>query len=89
MTLHAFQRPLDLGDRPKAGFAQLTNMSLGLRTYLDCEEAEPGEPRIGLLHGPSGYGKSVAMAFTAQRTGAANTPPTGAAARSKPLRAGP
>jgi DNA transposition AAA+ family ATPase len=64
------QPRLDLGDRP-IGHAQLTNMSLGLRTYLDCEEAGAGLPRFGLLYGPSGYGKSVAMAFTAQRTGAA------------------
>lgn len=50
------------------GFAQLTNMALGLRTYLDCAEAPMGNPRIGCFHGPSGYGKSTAMAFTAQRT---------------------
>ncbi|HYD12717.1 MAG TPA: ATP-binding protein [Allosphingosinicella sp.] len=65
------QPRLALGDRPSAGFAQLTNMALGLQTYLDCAEAGAGMPRIGLLYGHSGYGKSVAMAFTAQRTGAA------------------
>lgn len=70
MNVHSLQPRLDLGDRPSAGFAQLTNMGLGLRTYLDCEEAPLGNPRIGTLYGPSGYGKSVAMAFTAQRTGA-------------------
>jgi DNA transposition AAA+ family ATPase len=71
MTVHILQARLDLGDRPSAGFAQLTNMALGLQTYLDCAEARPGLPRIGVLYGPSGYGKSVAMAFTAQRTDAA------------------
>lgn len=65
------QARFDLGDRPAAGFAPLTNMGLGLRTYLDCEEAGAGMPRIGLFYGYSGFGKSVAMAFTAQRTGAA------------------
>jgi DNA transposition AAA+ family ATPase len=71
MTVLSLQPRLDLGDRPATGFAQLTNMSLGLRTYIDCAEAAVGLPRIGLLYGPSGYGKSVAMAFTAQRTEAA------------------
>lgn len=65
------QHQLALNDAGRPGFAQLTNMSLGVKTYLDCETAGPGEPRMGLLYGPSGYGKSVAMAFTAQRTGAA------------------
>lgn len=70
MNVHSLQPRLELGDRPSLGFAQLTNMGLGLRTYLDCEEAcaKPGHPRFGILYGPSGYGKSVAMAFTAQRT---------------------
>lgn len=63
------QLALHEGGRP--GFAQLTNMSLGLKTYIDCAEAEATLPRIGILYGPSGYGKSVAMAFTAQRTNAA------------------
>jgi DNA transposition AAA+ family ATPase len=70
MNVLPLQPRLALGDRPSAGFAQLTNMGLGLRTYLDCAEARPGLPRIGTLHGPSGYGKSVAMAYTAQKTGA-------------------
>lgn len=65
------QPRFDLGDRPAAGFAQLTNMRLGLQTFLDCETAGTGCPRIGLLYGPSGFGKSVAMAFTAQRTNSA------------------
>ncbi|HEX8224485.1 MAG TPA: ATP-binding protein [Allosphingosinicella sp.] len=68
MTVLPLQPRLQLGDRPATGFAQLTNMGLGLRTYLDCAEARMGLPRIGVLYGPSGYGKSVAMAFTAQRT---------------------
>jgi len=71
MNVLPLQPRLDLGDRPRIGYAQLTNMKLGLRTYMDCAEADPALPRIGLLYGPSGYGKSVAMAFTAQRTEAA------------------
>jgi DNA transposition AAA+ family ATPase len=71
MNVHVLQPRLDLGDRPVTGFAQLTNMALGLQTYMDCAEARPGLPRIGVVYGPSGYGKSVAMAFTAQRTDAA------------------
>lgn len=71
MTVLNLQPRLDLGDRPASGFAQLTNMALGLKTYMDCADAQPSLPRIGLLYGPSGYGKSVAMAFTAQRTEAA------------------
>lgn len=70
--IDAFIQPrLQLGDRPAPGLAQLTNMALALRTYLDCQEAGPGEPRIGVLHGPSGYGKTVSMGFTAQRADAA------------------
>lgn len=65
------QPRLDLGDAPIGGHAQLTNMRLALRTYLDCAEAGEGSPRLGLLYGPSGYGKSVASAFTASRTQAA------------------
>lgn len=65
------QPRLDYGEAPAAGHAQLTNMRLALRTYLDCQEAGEGEPRFGLLYGPSGYGKSVASAFTASRTNAA------------------
>lgn len=70
-TAPAAQPRLDLGDRPAAGHAQLTNMRLALKTYIDCEEAGEGSPRMGLLYGPSGYGKSVASAFTASRTQAA------------------
>lgn len=65
--MSVLQARLDLGDRPSTGFAQLTNMSLGLRTYLDCAEAASGLPRIGCFYGRAGFGKSVAMAFTAQR----------------------
>lgn len=45
--------------------AQLTNMRLAVRTMLDCQDAEPGSPQLALLHGPSGYGKSVAAAHVA------------------------
>jgi DNA transposition AAA+ family ATPase len=71
MTDLSFQPTLALHLPAAVGHAQLTNMSLGLKTFMDCAEAAPGLPRIGLFHGPSGYGKSVSMAFTAQRSGAA------------------
>lgn len=45
--------------------AQLTNMRLGFTTMIDLQEAEEGSPRLGLLYGPSGYGKSVAAAHIA------------------------
>lgn len=51
--------------------AQLTNMRLGLATMMRCQEAPQGSPRIGLLYGPSGYGKSVAAATIAARFNAA------------------
>jgi DNA transposition AAA+ family ATPase len=63
-----FQPELDLA-RPAQ--AQLTNMSLALRTLLDCREAPEGSPRLGLFYGFSGYGKSVAAAFCAGRVEAA------------------
>jgi Cdc6-like AAA superfamily ATPase len=69
MTVIPEHGRFNAGDRQ--GFAALTNMHLGLRTYLDCEASGPGDPRIGLLYGNSGYGKSVSMAFTAQKNGAA------------------
>ena len=71
MTTIPGQPRLALIEPQAPAVAQLTNMALAMRTYLDCAEAEPGLPRIGLLYGPSGYGKSVSMAFVAQRTGAA------------------
>lgn len=53
------------------GVAQLTNMTLALKTFYDCEDAGSSLPRIGIIYGPSGYGKTVATAYVAQRTGAA------------------
>lgn len=72
MTSLDLQPRLDLGDGSAAptGHAQLTNMALALRTLLDCREAGPSLPRLGLLYGFSGYGKTVAAAFTAARAGA-------------------
>lgn len=65
------QPRLNLGDGPPAAaaHAQLTNMALALRTLIDCREAG-GSTRMGLLYGFSGYGKTVAAAFTSARTGA-------------------
>lgn len=70
MNQLATEPRLDLGDGP-TGHAQLTNMSLALRTLLDCKDGGADSPRMGLFHGFSGYGKTVAAAFTAARTGAA------------------
>lgn len=69
MNAPAIQPSLDLGDA-RAGHAQLTNMSLALRTLLDCREAGNNAPRMGVFYGFSGYGKTVAAAFAAARTGA-------------------
>jgi DNA transposition AAA+ family ATPase len=66
----AFEPQLDL-EPGRPAQAQLTNMSLALRTLLDCQEAPEGSPRLGLFFGPSGYGKSVAAAFCASRFEAA------------------
>lgn len=56
---------------PGSGHAQLTNMQLALETLLACDEAGENSPRLGLFYGFSGYGKTVAAAFSAARTGAA------------------
>ena len=54
--------------RPAIGRAHLTNMALAYRTLADCMEQHPSSStRLGVLYGPSGYGKSVAAAFTAAR----------------------
>ncbi|WP_231683748.1 AAA family ATPase [Blastomonas sp. AAP25] len=53
------------------GQAQLTNMGLALRTLMDCMDAGSQSPRLGVLYGYSGYGKSVGAAFAAARTNAA------------------
>lgn len=52
------------------GQAQLTNMGLALRTLMDCMAVGRDSPRLGLLYGYSGYGKSVGAAFAAARTNA-------------------
>lgn len=49
------------------GRAHLANMSLAYQTMLDCVNAGESMPRLGVLYGPSGYGKSVAAAFVAAR----------------------
>lgn len=56
---------------PRPGYAPLTNMSLAVQTIVDCAEAGEHSPRLGLFYGFSGYGKTVAAAFAAARTGAA------------------
>jgi DNA transposition AAA+ family ATPase len=45
--------------------AQLSNMALALKTALDLEEARSLSSRIGLLYGPSGYGKTYAAVAVA------------------------
>lgn len=54
-----------------SGHAQLSNMRIAMQTLVDCVEAGDYSPRMGLFYGWSGYGKSVAAAFAAARTGAA------------------
>lgn len=51
--------------------ALLTNMHLALETLIACDDAGENSPRLGLFYGFSGYGKTVAAAFSAARTGAA------------------
>jgi len=51
--------------------ADLTNMSLALKTLLDVQDAGERSPRLAIFYGPSGYGKTVAAAFAAAHTGAA------------------
>ena len=51
--------------------AQLTNMRLALQTITECMNVDERMPRLGLLYGFSGYGKTVAAAFAAARTDAA------------------
>lgn len=62
---------LPRADEPiEAGQAQLTNMGLALRTLKECMAVGRDSPRLGLLYGYSGYGKSVGAAFAAARTNA-------------------
>lgn len=70
MNDFAIQPTLDFGERPQ-GDAQLTNMALCLQTLMDCRESDNPSARMGIFHGFSGYGKTVAAAFSAVRTGAA------------------
>ncbi len=55
----------------RPGNAPLTNMGLALRTMTDCMAVEDGAPRLAVLYGPSGYGKTVASTFAGLRTQAA------------------
>lgn len=55
----------------RPGYAPLTNMSLAVETLYDCiEEGADSSTRLGILYGNSGYGKTVAAAFAAARSGA-------------------
>ncbi len=60
----------DAGEPLEVGQAPLTNMGLALRTLMDCMAVGRESPRLGLLYGYSGYGKSVGAAFAAARTNA-------------------
>ncbi len=55
---------------PRKGFAPLNNMTLCMQTLVDCTEVSDDSPRLGLFFGFSGYGKTVAAAFAAARSGA-------------------
>ena len=50
MNAPAIQHSLDLGT-PPPGKAHLTNMTLCLRTLLDCRESENPSARMGLFYG--------------------------------------
>lgn len=50
---------------PVPGLARLTNMSIAYQAISDCVNAGPSLPRLAVLYGPSGYGKSVAAAHVA------------------------
>lgn len=74
MNDFAIQPTLDFGSSDPARMqdhAQLTNMALCLRTMMDCRESGNPSARMGVFNGFSGYGKTVAAAFTSARIGAA------------------
>lgn len=62
-------RPALAPAAPRRGYAPLPNMALALQTIVECTEAEEDQPRLGLLYGNSGFGKTVAAAFAAAQTG--------------------
>lgn len=68
--IDALTRPAPAASPPAKGYAPLTNMALTMRTLVDCMEAGDQLPRLGLVYGNSGFGKTVAAAFAAARTGA-------------------
>lgn len=68
--IDALTRPPAAASPPAKGYAPLTNMALTMRTLVDCMEAGDQLPRLGLVYGDSGFGKTVAAAFAAARTGA-------------------
>lgn len=55
----------------RTGFAPLTNMRLALTAITQAQDAGEGSPRLCMLYGNSGYGKSVAGAYVASRFEAA------------------
>lgn len=69
MTALPVSEPPGAPSRPR-GSARLTNMSLALKTMMDCLEVHDSSPRFSVFYGPSGYGKSVSAAFTAARVDA-------------------
>ncbi len=52
-------------------YAQTTNMALAKSTMFAAMDAGEGVPRMVLLYGPSGYGKTVACSHVAALTDAA------------------
>lgn len=57
----------------RRGYAALTNMALMMQTLVDVMESGEESQRFGLFYGFSGYGKTVAAAFAAARSGAIYT----------------
>lgn len=59
-----------MNQRTTGRWAATTNMNLALHTLMIAIDAPQDGPRLVILFGKSGYGKSVAVAWTAIREGA-------------------
>lgn len=55
----------------RSGYAPLTNMRLALAALTQAQDAGEGSPRLCVLYGYSGFGKSVAGAYVASKFDAA------------------
>ncbi|WP_036536706.1 AAA family ATPase [Oceanobacter kriegii] len=48
-----------------SNIAGITNVALANRAMMQLQERSPSLPGLGVLHGPSGYGKSFAASYVA------------------------